>query len=65
MRLTGEQTGHSIGLGDMVRVKVVRVDVEEARVDLQFLTTGNKPTAAGKRGKETKKKAKRGRSKRK
>jgi ribonuclease R len=37
LRLTGEKTGHSIGLGDVVRVKVGRVDVEEARVDLQLV----------------------------
>jgi ribonuclease R len=36
LRLTGERTGHSFGLGDTVRVRVSRVDVEEARVDLQL-----------------------------
>jgi ribonuclease R len=42
LRLTGEKTGHSIGLGDVVRVKVGRVDVEEARVDLQLVVTAAK-----------------------
>ena len=37
LRLKGEQSGHTIGLGDTLRVKVVRVDVEEARVDLQLV----------------------------
>jgi ribonuclease R len=34
LRLTGERTGTSFGLGDVVRVRVVRVDVDEAKVDL-------------------------------
>jgi ribonuclease R len=34
LRLTGERTGQSFGLGDSVQVRVVRVDVDEARVDL-------------------------------
>ncbi len=33
IRLTGERTGTSFGLGDVVRVRVVRVDVDEAKVD--------------------------------
>jgi ribonuclease R len=37
LRLTGERTGKSFGLGDTVRVKVTRVDVEEAKVDLQLI----------------------------
>jgi len=36
LRLRGERTGQSFGLGDTVRVRVARVDVEEARVDLQL-----------------------------
>ncbi len=34
LRLKGERTGTSFGLGDAVKVRVVRVDVEEARIDL-------------------------------
>ena len=37
LRLTGERTGHSVGLGDIVRVKVTRVNVEDAKVDLQLV----------------------------
>jgi len=37
LRLRGERTGHSYGLGDELRVRVTRVDVEEARVDLQLV----------------------------
>lgn len=33
LRLTGERTGTTFGLGDVVRVRVVRVDVDEAKVD--------------------------------
>jgi len=36
LRLSGERTGMSFGLGDTLRVRVTRVDVEEARVDLQL-----------------------------
>ncbi len=38
LRLRGERTGHSYGLGDELQVRVTRVDVEEARVDLQLVT---------------------------
>ena len=51
LRLTGEHTGTSFGLGDTVRVKVARVDVEEARVDLQLVVDGAAPDAG--RGKTT------------
>jgi len=37
LRLSGENTGHSFGLGDALRVRISRVDVEEARVDLQLV----------------------------
>ena len=33
LRLTGERTGMSFGLGDTLRVKISKVDVEEARAD--------------------------------
>lgn len=34
LRLTGERSGRSFGLGDAVRVRIVRVDVDDARIDL-------------------------------
>jgi ribonuclease R len=40
LRLTGEHTGNSFGLGDAVRVKISKVNVEEARVDLQLVVNG-------------------------
>jgi len=54
LRLTGERTGHSVGLGDLVRVRVTRVSVEDAKVDLQ-LAVAEVAGAAGKtRGQEKK-----------
>lgn len=48
LRLSGERTGHSFGLGDTLKVRISRVDVEEARVDLQLAdeslpAAGNRP----------------------
>ena len=54
LRLTGERTGTSYGLGDQVRVKITRVDVEEARVDLQLVTSAPQRQKSG--AKQTKKK---------
>jgi len=51
LRLTGEHTGRSYGLGDEVRVRVTRVDIEEARVDLQVLEPDDAPSAS-KRGRK-------------
>ncbi len=34
LRLEGERTGHSFGLGDRLRVRIVRVDVDNAKIDL-------------------------------
>jgi ribonuclease R len=34
LRLTGERSGRSFGLGDAVNVRVARVDTDEAKVDL-------------------------------
>lgn len=47
LRLTGERTGASFGLGDTVRVRVTRVDVEEAKVDLQLVIEADAPGKAG------------------
>ena len=53
LRLTGERTGQSFGLGDSVRVKVTRVDVEEAQVDLLLLeNAGAEPGHAKAAGKK-------------
>ncbi|MEE4186686.1 MAG: ribonuclease R, partial [Gammaproteobacteria bacterium] len=43
LRLTGEKTGQSYGLGDEVRVRVTRVDVEEARIDLSLVEADGPP----------------------
>lgn len=34
LRLTGERTGQSFGLGDAVEVRIVRVNVDDAKIDL-------------------------------
>ncbi|NND53598.1 MAG: ribonuclease R [Gammaproteobacteria bacterium] len=36
LRLRGERTGHTFSLGDKLRVRVVQVDTEEAKVDLRL-----------------------------
>jgi ribonuclease R len=36
LRLSGERTGTSFGLGDAVRVRVDRVNVDEAKIDLSL-----------------------------
>ena len=40
LRLTGERTGASFGLGDAVNVRVVRVDTDEAKLDLELVDDG-------------------------
>jgi ribonuclease R len=58
LRLTGEHTGNSYGLGDQVRVRISRVDVEEARVDLQMVDDASQAAAPSKhRGKGGRKSA--------
>jgi ribonuclease R len=37
LRLTGERTGASFGLGDAVKVRILRVDVDEAKIDLAMV----------------------------
>ena len=37
LRLTGERTGSSYGLGDAVQVRVVRVDADEAKIDFALV----------------------------
>jgi len=55
LRLTGERTGQSYGLGDTIRVRVSKVDVEEARIDLQLVDGpgSSAPIAGKKSGKKT------------
>ncbi len=61
-RLTGERTNEVLRLGDPVRVKVVRVDLDEARIDFELVgheqvrrkKRGGKESA-GKKGKKAKK----------
>ncbi|MDP6436465.1 MAG: ribonuclease R [Gammaproteobacteria bacterium] len=54
LRLTGERSGASYGLGDQLRVRVTRVDVEEARIDLQLVDAEPPATGGGrKRGKKS------------
>ena len=47
LRMTGERTGVSFGLGDRVTVRVLRVDVDAAKIDLALADQG----AAGNHGK--------------
>lgn len=37
LRLTGERTGQSFGLGDELQVRIVRVDVDEAKMDFALV----------------------------
>jgi ribonuclease R len=47
LRLTGERSGQTYGLGDAVRVRIVRVDVDEARIDLALADEpGSRPAGA-------------------
>jgi ribonuclease R len=39
LRMTGERTGISFGLGDAVTVRVLRVDVDEAKIDFALAET--------------------------
>ncbi len=50
-RLLGERTRTAFRLGDRVRVLVARVDVEEARIDLEL--DQKKPAPKGTKGKKT------------
>lgn len=46
-RLTGERTGQMIRLGDAVLVRVARVDLDEAKIDLELLETTHTPRKRG------------------
>jgi len=50
LELLGERTRRSFRLGDELQVRVVRVDVDEARIDFELATDGKRaPRARGKR----------------
>jgi ribonuclease R len=49
LRLTGERTGASFGLGDVVQVQVVRVDVDEAKVDMVLIDDRSQRLPMGRR----------------
>ena len=40
LRMTGERTGTSFGLGDAVTVRILRVDVDEAKIDFALADAG-------------------------
>jgi ribonuclease R len=47
LRLVGERTGEGFGLGDPVRVRIVRVNVDEAKIDLALADDGGAIPAVG------------------
>ncbi|MEE8287107.1 MAG: S1 RNA-binding domain-containing protein, partial [Gammaproteobacteria bacterium] len=51
-RLTGEHSGTIYRLADRVRVRVQRVNLDERKIDLELVETGNRggPRRAAKRG---------------
>ena len=51
-RLTGERTGQTYRLGDRLDVQLVRVDVDEGKIDLEL--AGTAEASSGKRGKKGK-----------
>ncbi len=55
-RLTGERTGTSYRLGDPVRVRVVRVDLEERKIDFEL---ADAPAAAKREGRGPRRKRRR------
>ncbi len=55
-RLIGERTGVSYRLGDTVTVKVVRIDLDDRKIDFELL--GQPSTRKGKGGSEERKKGK-------
>ena len=46
LRLTGERTGETFALGDTVKVRIMRVDVDDARIDLAIVQD-ERPHAPG------------------
>ena len=56
-RLTGERTGVSYRLGDTVKVRVSRVDVDERKIDFELIGAkgGKKQSRSNGKGKKTSK----------
>ena len=57
-RLTGERTGQSYRIGDEVKIKVVRVNLEERKIDFELLNAtprrnANKKTGSRRGGKKS------------
>lgn len=48
-RLSGERSGRSFRLGDSVEVRVMRVDLDERKIDFELISGGSK-TGVGERG---------------
>ena len=49
MCLVGERTGNRYGLGDTLRVRVARVDMESKRIDFRLSGEGERSRKAGRR----------------
>jgi ribonuclease R len=53
LRLTGERTGTSYGLGDTVQVRVVRVDADEAKIDFALVHDDDERRSNDERGRRS------------
>ena len=60
LRLTGERTGTSYGLGDSVQVRVVRVDVDEAKIDFALVDDATERRDEGRSGRSRRRRRKQG-----
>ena len=49
-RLSGERSGRSFRLGDSVEVRVMRVDLDERKIDFELIGGGSKVASAGEGG---------------
>lgn len=48
-RLVGERTGETYRLGDVVTVRVIRVDLDDRKIDLELIATQRRASRKGKR----------------
>ncbi len=55
--LTGERTGKRFGIGDLVKVKVARVDLDERKIDLELLPSVSAPARTKPKRRRSKKTA--------